>query len=155
MSAMYASIGSDMLASSASLLMTRVAAAAARVRLGSALTASDADALNNVLNALRSEISVLRGEREPDVRDESAYAVAGFALGEISATGGATSSPDETSAARSLEGLAETLENLLLGRSTQGEQELLEHVFLSTGRQASLGLSGTGEYLPGPSLVFA
>lgn len=155
MSTMYASIGSDMLASSASLLMTRVAAAAARVRLGSALTASDEEALNNVLNALRSEISVLRGEREPDVRDESAYAVAGFALGEISATDGTSSSPDESSAAQSLEGLARTLENLLQGRSSEDEEELVEQVFLSTGRQASLGLSGTGEYLPGPSLVFA
>jgi hypothetical protein len=32
---------------------------------------------------------------------------------------------------------------------------MIEQVFLATGRQASLGLSGTGEALPGPSLVLA
>jgi hypothetical protein len=153
MSAMYAHIGHDMLASSASLLTTRVAGAAARHRLGIDLTESDVEAVKTMLTVLRSEVSVLSGEREASVRDESAYAVTGFALGEIARDG--IGEVDELTAAASLAELAGSLERLLSRETSASEVLMIEQVFLATGRQASLGLSGTGEALPGPSLVLA
>ncbi|CAH0137589.1 hypothetical protein [Microbacterium sp. Bi128] len=133
----------DLIASSAGVLFTRVAAAAARKGAGDVALAVERDAVRSVLERLRSEIEVLRGERAATVVDEPAYAMAGFTLDALR-TGHAML--DDEQAALLLESLIRRLEALdgVDPLSTE-DATWLEDLFLAGGRYATLALSDAGE----------
>ncbi len=133
----------DLISSSAGVLLTRVAAAAARKGAGDTPLAVEQDAVRSVLERLRSEVEVLRGLRAATVVDEPAYAMAGFTLDALR-TGPATL--DDEQAATLLESLVSRLEALdgVAPVSTE-DAAWLEGLFLAGGRHATLALSDAGE----------
>ena len=138
--------GADLIASSAGVLFSRVAAAAAHARMGEPLRSVERGAVESVLSGLRSEVEVLRGHREATVVDEPAYALAGFTLGALEP--GHRALADDQAAAM-LESLIQRLEGLLSESGTpDNDAEYLQGLFLSGGDYATLALSTPGERTP-------
>lgn len=135
-------------ASSVGLTAVRVATAAARRRQGLELSPRDERAVQIVIDDLRSEIKVLRGEATPDVDDEKSYAFANFALTALG-TYAAELKPDGQSAARELEHVVSTLESLRTEVGQPSEMEELERLFLRASEAVSNQLGSSGEILSG------
>lgn len=138
--------GADLIASSAGVLFTRVAAAAAHARVGEPLREVERGAVESVLSGLRSEVEVLSGQREATVVDEPAYALAGFTLGALEPS---HRSLADDQAAAMLESLIERLEGLLAeSEISEDDAEYLQGLFLNGGDYATLALSTPGERTP-------
>ncbi|KXZ60024.1 hypothetical protein [Microbacterium sp.] len=139
--------GTELIASSAGVLFTRVAAAAAHAGSGEPLRSVERGAVESVVSGLRSEVDVLRGRREATVVDEPAYALAGFTLGALARPDHPSLADDQ--AAEMLEELITRLESLLADTATsQDDAEYLKDLFLSGGDYATLALSTPGERSP-------
>lgn len=133
--------------SSVGLLAARVASAAARLRLHQAVSASDSTAISAVIRDLTAEAEILRGKREPNLEDESAYAFAGFALGALVSWGTVAPVLKDEDAAQTLENIVQKLARLADG--TLESPEEIEKLFLAASRNASSDSGGTGERLEG------
>ena len=140
-------VDSNLTTSSVGLLAARVASAAARRRLGQELSDLDLIAVRSVITDLDNEVKVLRGQQNPNVDDESAYAFAGFALGALHSWGSVSSKMQNEDAATSLSALVGKLTQLVDGTLSQPEE--IETLFLSASRNASSDSGGTGERLEG------
>ena len=140
----HTSTGNDLVVSSTGVLLTRVASAAARRRIGQPLQDVEAEAVRAVLVSLRSEIEVLQGRRQAEVVDAPAFAMAGFALEALS--NNAPAALDDSDAVRLLEQLVGLVETLLAPRDidpTVAQQ--IQNLFLDVGRSASMSVAHSGE----------
>jgi hypothetical protein len=140
-------------ASSVGLLAVKVATAAARFRAEGQLNDRDRRVLGLVIADLTQEARIFRGEIDPDVDDETSYAVAGIALNALGARASANGSAEDA-AATQLESLVSQLVELEHGDLHDVVAlEEIERLFLDASSMVTSELSHAGEEVDGNHTV--